>query len=330
MIFVIKDEHNPDLRPNINITALKILATKILLVGLVMLYSFGLMAQQDPMYTQYMEKIISINPAYAGSKDLHMMVLSRDQWVSIPNAPVTRSISIDSPISGTNMGLGLSFSSDVVFPIKQTSLFADYSYKLFFSANRTLSLGIKGGVSFYEAGLSGLSIIDPNDPVFAQDINRNFLPNVGVGAFYMTDKYYVGLSVPKLIQNTIKNSGVSIQNISREKLHFFFMAGYVFDVNQIVKFKPSILTKYVNNAPVSIDLNSTFLFFDTFWLGAMYRIGDSFGGFFQLQVTSQLKIGYAYDLPIMQLGAYSSGTHEVMISYDFRGVPGKMKSPRYL
>jgi type IX secretion system PorP/SprF family membrane protein len=287
-------------------------------------------AQQDPMYTQYMENLLTLNPAYAGSKDvLSMMVVSRNQWVSMAGAPVTRSFSMHAPVEGQKMGLGFSFLNDQVGPVKQTGIYADYSYTLSFSNRRNLSLGLKAGVNFYEAGLSDLTTNDPDDPVFANDINRNFLPNFGVGLFYYTNKYYLGLSVPKLIENKINKDGVSTQSISKEQMHVFFMAGYVFDVNRIVKFKPSVLTKYVKNAPVALDMTGTFLFYERLWLGAMYRVGDSFGGLLQLQATEQLKIGYSYDLQINKLGVYNNGTHEIMVTFDFNFGRGRVRSPRY-
>jgi len=164
---------------------------------------------------------------------------------------------------------------------------------------------------------------------FANDINRSFLPNFGVGAFYFTERYYLGLSIPKLIENKINKNGVSTQSISKEQMHVFFMGGYVFNINGIVKFKPSVLTKYVKNAPVSLDLTGTFLFYERLWLGAMYRVDDSFGGLVQIQATNQLKIGYSYDLPINKLGAYNNGTHEIMVTFDFNFGSGRVRSPRY-
>ena len=287
-------------------------------------------AQQDPMYTQYMENLLTLNPAYAGSRDvLSAMVVSRNQWVSMPGAPDTRSFSIHSPFKDTNTGLGFSFLSDEVGPIKQTGFYLDYSYTLHLGPKSSLSMGLKGGVNFYEAGLSDLLTNDPNDPVFAEDINRKFLPNFGVGAFYYSSKYYFGLSIPKLIENKINKNSVSTQGISKEQMHIFFMGGYVFDINRIVKFKPSVLTKYVKNVPLALDVTGTFLFYDRLWLGAMYRVGDSFGGLLQIQLTNQLKLGYSYDLPINKLGAYNNGTHEIMVIFDFDFGRGRVRSPRY-
>lgn len=295
-----------------------------------MFFSTESYAQQDPMYTQYMENLQALNPAYAGSKEiLSMMLVARNQWVSLPGAPDTRSIAIHTPFRGTQMGLGFSILNDKVGPVSQTGMYADYSYRIYFNNNRTLALGLKGGINFYDANISTLTTNDPNDPVFAYDINRRFLPNIGVGAFYYTNQYYIGLSIPKLIENTINDNGVSTQSINKEQIHSFLMAGYVFDVNRIVKFKPSILAKYVHNAPISVDLNGTFLFYERLWLGGMYRMGDSFGGLVQMQVTNQLKIGYSYDLPISKLGAYNNGTHEIMVSFDFNFGSGRIRSPRY-
>jgi type IX secretion system PorP/SprF family membrane protein len=304
--------------------------TRFILVVLVLFCTLESSAQQDPMYTQYMDNLVTINPAYAGSKDLlSMMVVSRNQWVSMPDAPVSRTFSANSPIGDTKMGLGFSVLSDEVGPIKQIGFYVDYAYRLYFSNHRILSFGLKGGVNFYEAILTDLTTNDPNDPVFANDINRDFLPNLGVGAFFYSNRYYIGLSLPKLIENEINKNAVSTQNVSKEEMHLFFMSGYVFDVNKIVKFKPSALVKYVKNSPVSLDFGGTFIFYDRLWLGAIYRVGDSFGGLFQLQVTKQLKIGYSYDFPINQLGAYNNGTHEVMISFDFNLQPFKVRVPRF-
>jgi len=314
----------------IYIARFKLLVIRFVLITGSLLWSIGSFAQQDPMYTQYMENLQTVNPAYAGSKDLlSVMAVVRNQWVSLPGAPDTRTLAAHSPISTTNMGLGFSLLSDHIGPVKQTGFYADYSYRLFFSKNRTLALGLKAGVNFYDASLTELTTNDPDDPVFINDINRKFLPNFGVGAFFYTNNYYFGLSVPKFIQNTINENGITIQNTSREKMHVFFMSGYVFDVNRILKFKPSFLAKYVNNAPASVDISGTVVFYERLWLGTMLRIGESVGGLFQLQVTNQIKIGYSYDFPINKLGAYNNGTHEFMISYDFNPRSGRIRSPRY-
>ena len=323
---------NPCNHMNINIhfNSLKLKFIRMILIVLLLFMVVESYAQQDPMYTQYMENLMTINPAYAGSKDLlSMMAVSRNQWSGMAKAPVTRTFAIHSPITNTNMGLGLSYLSDQIWPIKQNGLYLDYSYTLHLSTKGKLALGLKVGVNFYQAGLADLTTIDPNDPVFESDINRSFLPNFGVGAFYHNDHYYLGISVPKLIKNTINKTGFSSGKFDKEEIHLFLMSGYVFDLNRIVKFKPSVLTRYVYNAPVSFDLNTTFLFYDRLWLGALYRMGDAVGGLFQIQATEQMKLGYSYDYPISRLGAFNQGTHEIMVSFDFSLEKDKVRSPRY-
>ncbi|WP_159521618.1 PorP/SprF family type IX secretion system membrane protein [Sunxiuqinia indica] len=287
-------------------------------------------AQQDPMYTQYMNNILSINPAYAGSRDvLSMMVMSRNQWVAFEGAPVTQTFVMHSPITRFHMGFGFSLLRDQLGPISQTGAYFDYSYSIDFDRGRYLSFGLKGGVNFYEAGLSELKTVDNNDPIFSSDINQNLLPNAGIGIYYNSDRFVAGLSVPKLIQNKINKYNFSSKYLSKEQIHLFFLAGYVFDINRILKFKPYFLTKYVQNSPISFDVTTQFLFYDRLWLGAMYRVGDAFGGMLQLQITNQLKVGYSYDVTTTDIGVYNNGTHEVLVSYDFNFGRGKVRSPRY-
>lgn len=287
-------------------------------------------AQQDPMYTQYMNNVLSINPAYAGSGDaLSVMVMSRNQWVAFDGAPVTQSFVMRTPVAKYNMGLGFSVLRDQLGPVSQTGAYVDYSYSIHFLGDQALSFGLKGGVNFFEAGLTSLKTVSQDDPVFANDVTRNFLPNVGLGVYYHTSRFVSGISVPKLIQNKINSNDFSSQYVSREKLHLFFLAGYVFDINRILKFKPYLLTKYVHNAPLSVDLTAQLLFYDRLWVGAMYRVGDAVGGMMQIQITNQLKVGYSYDITATDLGAYNNGTHEVLVSYDFNFGRGKVRSPRY-
>lgn len=288
-------------------------------------------AQQETMYTQYMSNVLSVNPAYAGSKDmLSISAVSRNQWVGIDGAPVTQTFSVHSPFTKYHMGIGLSLVKDQIGPISQTGVHIDYSYTLDFDRRRYLAFGLDGGVNFYHAGYSSLELVDEDDVVFWNDQVRRFLPNIGIGAYYYTDRFYVGLSAPKLIENVInKYEGYSSEYINREELHVFLMSGYVFDINQILKFKPHFMVKYVKSAPVSIDLSAQFLIYDRLWLGAMYRIGDAVGALVQVQVTNQFKVGYSYDLSVSDIGSFNSGTHEIVISYDFNFGRGKIKSPRY-
>ena len=300
------------------------------LAGALFLTMHAAYGQQDPMYTQYMENLLMVNPAYAGYAEvLDLTLVSRNQWVNIDGAPKTQTLSLHTPFSRYNMGIGLSLLHDKIGVTEQTGLYADYSYRLIMGLDRVLAFGLKAGVNFYQAGLTDLVTVQPGDPVFAYDVNRSFLPNFGVGAFYYSDKFYAGLAVPKIIRNVINREGVATEHLSREEIHVFFMSGMVININRSVKFKPCFLTKFVNGAPLTFDLTGQFIFYDRLRVGALYRMNDSFGGMVQMQVSPNLRIGYSYDLTTTRLGMFNNGTHEVMVGYNFNFGGDRVRSPRY-
>lgn len=275
-------------------------------------------AQQDPLYTQYMDNLLVINPGYAGTKGIgNVLFVARSQWVSFDGAPATRSLAYNTPVENKNVGFGLSLLSDQIGPMKQTGFYADYSYHLQLSQNFKLGLGLKGGVSFYRANLSDLITIDPNDPILDNDIYENFLPNVGVGFFLFSDKTYFGLSVPRLIENKITRESVSTEYVNKQQLHLYFVGGHQFDLNDDFQLKTSGMFKWVRNAPVSFDVTGLFGFKEKFWIGAMYRFDAAYGVLTQFKPTPALTIGYSYDITITELNGYQNGSHEIMLSYDF-------------
>ena len=273
-------------------------------------------AQQDPMYTQYMDNLLIVNPGFAGSKpDANALLVSRNQWVSIPDAPVTHSFSYNTRFGEEKFGLGFSVLYDKIGPQKQTGIYFDYSYFLKVSDNYNLGMGLKGGVNFYRAALTDLITIDP-DPIYTQDIYKNFLPNIGVGLYLYSDKSYFGLSVPKLIENTITRDDYQTEYVNKEEIHVYVVGGYNFKLNQDFSLKTSGMFRYVKNAPVSVQITALAGFRERFWLGGMARIGDAFGIVTQFQVTPKMLIGYSYDITTSELNVFSNGTHEIMFSYN--------------
>jgi type IX secretion system PorP/SprF family membrane protein len=293
-------------------------------------------AQQDPMYTQYMNQLLSINPAYAGAKGVtSASLIVREQWVSWPGNPKTQTLFVHSPINA-EMGVGASIVNDKISitddkgVVNNIGIFGDYSYTITYPGEKYLSFGLKAGFSFYNAQLSGLFLGNNSeyDPAF-ENIDFKFLPNAGVGVYFSSPSYYLGFSIPKLITNTISKSSVETGTVIKEEMHAFFMGGYVFDVNRILKFKPYFMLRVTPSAPISADVTAQFVFFEKFWLGATYRVANAFGFMVQFQLSQQLKIGYAYDLTTNELGSYNSGTHEILINYDFSFGRGRVRSPRY-
>jgi len=274
------------------------------------------LAQQDPLYTQYMDNLLVINPGFAGSKNIgNALVVARSQWVSFDGAPATRSLSYNTPIEQKNVGIGFSLMSDRIGPLKQTGVYVDYSYFLKVSNDFRLGMGLKAGVSFYRANLTDLITITP-DPIFDNDIYENFLPNVGVGFYLSSEDTYFGLSVPRLIENRITRQEVSTEYVNKQQMHLYFVAGHMFNLKEDFKLKTSGMMKWVKNAPLSFDVNALVGFKEKFWLGAMYRLNAAYGVIAQFKPIPELTIGYSYDITTTELGGYQSGSHELMLSYD--------------
>jgi len=272
--------------------------------------------QQDPVFNQYMNNLLTIQPAYAGmSGYLNVTAMSRIQWVGFDGAPTTNTLSIQGPFRKYNIGLGLSIVNDKFGPVRQNGLYFDYAYRILLNDDQYISFGMKGGFNRYDALLSELSTHDPNDPVSIQDINQKYLPNFGVGFLWHSDVFFVGFSIPKFFKNKItSDSGASVY---QEEVNYYGMGGVVLEMTDAVKFKPTFLYRWSERTPAIVDLTANFLFFDRVWAGATYRIKNSYGLLFQAFVNKQLKLGYAYDLTTFHPTQANAGTHEFMISYDF-------------
>lgn len=283
-------------------------------------------AQQDPMYSQYMFNTLAFNPAYAGSADVFTATaLSRHQWVGFAGAPSTQTLSLHSPLPGNKLALGGNLIHDVAGPAKQSSAFLDAAYRIRTGTDTRLAFGLSGGINFFQADLASLSTVE-TEPHNA-NVKGKVLPNFGFGLYWSSARYYVGLSAPKLLENVIGDDGAVVT--SQEFRHYFLIAGYVLDLSQDMKFKPSIMLRAVEGAPLSLDVNASFLLRDRVWFGAMYRYGNGFGLQGQYQINEQLRVGYAFDLTTTAMGAYNAGTHEIMVGYDLKFTKGRTISPRY-
>lgn len=285
-------------------------------------------AQQDPLFSQYMFNTLAFNPGYAGSGDvLTAMVLSRHQWTGFNGAPSTQTLAVHAPLRKQSLAIGFSVINDKAGPVSQTGAYIDLAYRIRTGAKSRLAFGLKGGGNLFQADLAGLSTVE-NDPS-NQNLGGQFLPNFGFGIYWHTPRAYVGLSAPKLLTNELNTAAAQVVTTATEARHYFVVAGAVLDLGTELKFKPSIMARAVEGAPLSFDVNANFLLRERVWFGAMYRLGDSFGLMAQYLLTQQLRMGYAFDLTTSALGAYNSGTHELMISYDFRYAKGRTITPRY-
>ncbi len=285
-------------------------------------------AQQNPHYTQYMYNMNVVNPAYAGSKEsVSFGLLYRKQWINIEDSPATFTFAGHMP-AGRNVGVGISFIADKVGPVTEQNVFGDFSYTLKLGDKKRLAFGVKAGATFHRVGLRDIqsSLPDPNEGIFGEDINDTSF-NLGSGLFYYTDKYYVSLSVPNML-NAV-HLDYNGREYGSEVSHYFLTGGYVFDVNYEVKFKPSFMLKSAFNIRPSLDVSANFLYQEKIELGATYRLEDSFGGMINFAITPELRIGYAYDHIVSDLRVTSPSSHEFILLYDLFESKKVSRSPRF-
>lgn len=302
----------------------------ILIVTLVAAASYG---QQDSQFTNYMYNTVNINPAYAGSRGaLSIFGLHRNQWVGLDGAPVTNTFSINTPINNSNFGLGISIVNDRIGPSDENSISADVSYTIAVSENYKLSFGVKGTANLLNVDFTKLNIYNPGDVLAQYNVANKFSPNVGAGIYFHSDKTYFGLSVPNFLETKHFDKdqlGFSANSVASERMHYYFIAGHVFDLSGSVKLKPALLTKVVQGAPLQIDLSANFLFNDRFTLGAAYRWDAAASLLAGFQVSDSWFIGYGYDLEVTKLANYNSGSHEFFLRYELFKNYNRVVSPRF-
>jgi len=297
----------------------------------------SVIAQQDAQYTQYMYNTISVNPAYAGSRgQFSAAALYRSQWVGLDGAPDTFTLNLHSPIRNSKLGYGFSIVKDDIGDgvVSETYLDAVISYTIDVSLDGKLSFGLKAGGNILNLDFNGLRNFDL-EPVTVDNIENQFSPNVGLGIYYHTNKFYAGLSAPNLLQtehfdNSVTDAG-AVQFISKERINFYLITGYVFDIGGNTKFKPAVLTKVVGGAPLQIDFSTSFLFNDTFSIGAAYRWDAALSALVGFQISDQVTLGLAYDREVTELGGtqFNDGSFEVFLRYELVKSFRKLVSPRF-
>lgn len=295
-----------------------------------MLLGTALLAQQDPQFTQYMFNLLALNPAYAGSSDrLSMKALTRHQWVGFEGAPTTQTLTAHGPVFNESFALGGTVMRDAHGPVTQYGFMVDAAYRMFLG-NSTLAFGLKGGLNLFQGKFAELNPQTAGDQVFQANVNTKLDPQFGFGVMWYSERHYLGLSTPKLLRTEFfQTDSLAFVSLPGQRPHYFLTGGYVFDLGLYHKFKPTLLVKAVQGAPVSFDLSANFLFFEKFWLGAMYRHTDAVGALAQYHITNDLTVGYAYDFPLSRLRNYSGGSHEIMVGLDLGKPPKGVRSPRY-
>jgi type IX secretion system PorP/SprF family membrane protein len=321
-------------------TTFKITGLAFLLTMVVSRATFG---QQLPQFSQYIFNGLHINPAYAGYKgEPYIQSTYRSQWVNFPGAPETFTVTADLSANEGTMGFGLSLMSDNLGPAKTTGGLLTYAYRIKTGARSFLGLGVSAGFSQYS--LDG-SMLDPNDFPDSQipEGRINLLtPNLNTGLFFHNDKFYAGFSVYNMVgKNALEKEDVAL---AYHDFHYYLTMGYLFDLSDNVKFKPSFLIKEVKGAPTSYDINAMFLFMERLWVGGSYRSNmkiwndnlleglnnrNAVAAILEIFPTERLRLGYAYDHNLNVLNAYRNNSHELSVGFYITPRRAVMKNQRW-
>ena len=308
---------------------------KIILPFILFMTATIMWSQQDTQYTQYMYNMSVINPAYTTDNVgiVNIGALHRTQWVGVIGSPKSSNIFVHTPIN-EKIEVGFSLINDNIGDVvKENNLYADFAYKLNLEEHGNLSFGLKAGVTFFDVNFNGFVLESGDifsDPDFAENINQSYF-NIGAGVYYNTDNYYIGLSVPTILnaKHLDRNNG---KYQGTEQSHVFLTGGYVYEINEEFKLKPGFMTKIVKGSPITLDVTANVLYQNKIEFGLGYRINDAFSGMVNVRATPELRVGYAYDHTISNLGPFSSGSHELFILYDLDILnlnKGFDKSPRF-
>jgi type IX secretion system PorP/SprF family membrane protein len=320
------------------------------------------LAQQDAMFTKYMFNTLVYNPGYAGSHEfLSLRGIYRNQWLNFDGAPVSQSVTAHTGLN-ERVGVGLSIVNDKIGAHGSTDINVTYAYRIPIREKAKLSIGLQGGTTNWRANWAdpGLKFRDPSssDPSFsANDANINqWLMNFGVGVYFYTPKFYAGLSVPRLIQNDLRKRSDGLDWARTYRHYYFTMGGAIPIRGDDLVFKPSLIVRTAGkldvtptnkaiSSPISTDLDVSFLFYNTLWVGAAFRTAveafiqgankqpkssfDSADVWMSVNLAKGYRIGASYDFPLSKINSVSPGGFEVMLGYDLESKVSKIVTPRY-
>lgn len=285
---------------------------KALLLLTILLPSFKAVAQIDPLYALYQNNPLTLNPAYTGlNNNFNASISYRKQWAGFEGSPTTVNFSSHTSLAGNRMGLGFLLIKDQIGVNKNTEVHLAYSYKLT-SGDRTLSFGLQAGLINFRSNSEDLNPFDKQDPAFAG--SQNFTrPSFGAGIILSSEKYFFGVSVPRLLNNTVSINGVE-SNLYEQ--HFYATAGYVFYLSERLRFKPSVLARGVTGSPVSVDYNASVNLDQKYTVGIFSRNLNTGGFLTQIRFGEIYRIAYAFEVPFDNSVGTRFTTHEISFSFN--------------
>lgn len=301
----------------------------ILITSFVVCATLSVYGQQDAQFSQYMFNKSFINPAATGSDGLNATMLYRNQWLSQPGAPKSYGIAVDAPVANNKVGIGLIFLNTTQGPLAFTRANANFSYKIKINDDSDFLFGLQAGVVQYGINTSSLITTDniSADATFNENNLRRIIPDFGLGLMYKSEKFYIGITIPHLLQSKIKfinevvdTTGMNIgtrNTFAQIFRHYYTTAGVNININDDFKVQPAVLVRYVINAPIVADINTNVVYKDFLWAGAGYRISN-FGGIIAMlgvNISDRFRIGYAFNMTTGGVSAFTGTSHEIMVNY---------------
>lgn len=304
---------------------------KQLMIFIALVFALQSHAQQNAQYTQFMFNKMYFNPAFAGAKKyLCLSGIYRKQWIGMEGAPQTGTLNVHGSVFKNRVGLGMSISYDQIGFTDKVDIETNYSYIIQFKNESFLSIGLRGSFSYLQIRWDQARPTQSFDNSIPGAAMSKILPNFGAGVFYQSKHWYAGLSVPRIFKNKLEftaNPGISVE--PQLEQHYYLMAGLSFDIAKNIQIQPNMLFKYVQHAPLDIDVNLSFVFYEKLLFGITYRVGDSVDAMIQWKIMPQLQLAFAYDFTISKLQQYNAGSIEVMLEYCFIKKSEKVHNPRF-
>ena len=300
---------------------------KFIFISVMSLCSYVSLAQQDPMYTQYMFNGLAINPGFTGAHEsISLTAGTRVQWTGTQSEkPVTHTFSVHAPLATERVAIGATVIADQIGYTHRNMFMFSGAYRIPVGLGK-LSFGMSGGLMTFNT--ETVDAKDADDPL-NQDLGTITRPEIGAGIFYHSDRFFMGFSIPSLMNNSIDDNDATMPYFNFKR-HYFAYSGYVFKISEDLQFKPNVLFKFVEGAPMQLDLNANFLFYEKFGVGASYRSLDAFSIIAELQLPKPFfRIGYSYDLAHTNLFSQQYGTHEIVLNYRFGIKKNILLTPRY-
>ena len=281
-----------------------------------LLTSGAVMAQQESVISFYRQHMNLVNPAYVGVDSMTIATSSlRKQWTGVAEAPETQTVSFGTSV-GKNLGLGMTVIHDQTFVEKQTYVTVDFSYKLKMSETADMYFGIKAGGNTYNVNTTGLKTYNlQSDPALGS-INT-FNPNLGVGALYKEGALYVSLSIPRLLNTKRATNDAGYASVATDRPHVYLSGGYDFDLSPSFVLKPSAMLRYVNGAPVSLDLTTMLQIENNFEIGGMYRTDKAYAAMSTIRLSKRFVFGFAYEMSTQPTLAAARNTNEILLQFKF-------------